>query len=151
MPPNEELAAFAAHGTTMALFLSVRRPRELQADLIAGGYAEDTPCAVVYKASWPDEIIIRCPLGELGARVRAAKITTQALVLVGPALGEGVRPLARLRRGLRPPPPPARPPGPLPGTARNGARRRARCGGRSAPWRGRRRAADAGRSPEADA
>ena len=90
MPPNEELAAFAAHGTTMALFLSVRRPRELQADLLAGGYAEDTPCAVVYRASWPDEIVIRCPLAELGERVRAARITTQALVLVGPALGEGV-------------------------------------------------------------
>jgi precorrin-4/cobalt-precorrin-4 C11-methyltransferase len=89
MPPNEELAAFAAHGTTMALFLSVRRPRELQADLIAGGYAEDTPCAVVYKASWPDEIVIRCPLAELGERVRAARITTQALVLVGPVLGAG--------------------------------------------------------------
>ena len=69
MPANEELAAFAAHGTTMALFLSVRRPRELQADLLAGGYAEDTPCAVVYRASWPDEIVIRCPLAELGERV----------------------------------------------------------------------------------
>ena len=90
MPANEELAAFAAHGTTMALFLSVRRPRELQADLLAGGYAENTPCAVVYRASWPDEIVIRCPLAELGERVRAARITTQALVLVGPALGDGV-------------------------------------------------------------
>jgi precorrin-4/cobalt-precorrin-4 C11-methyltransferase len=87
MPPNEDLAAMAAHGTTMALFLSVRRPRELQADLLAGGYAEDTPCAVVYKASWPDEIVIRCPLAELGDQIRAARITTQALVLVGPALG----------------------------------------------------------------
>ena len=86
MPPNEQLGAFAAHGTTMALFLSVRRPRELQADLEAGGYAPDTPCAVVYRASWPDELVIRCPLRELGERVRAAKITTQALVLLGPAL-----------------------------------------------------------------
>jgi precorrin-4/cobalt-precorrin-4 C11-methyltransferase len=89
MPPNEQLAAFAAHGTTMALFLSVRRPRELQADLIAGGYTPDTPCAVVYRASWPDEIVIRCPLEALGDRIREAKITTQALVLVGPALGAG--------------------------------------------------------------
>jgi len=87
MPANEELGAFAAHGTTMALFLSVRRPRELQRDLLDGGYAQDTPCAVVYRASWPDELVIRCPLSELGERVRAAKITTQALVLVGPALG----------------------------------------------------------------
>jgi precorrin-4/cobalt-precorrin-4 C11-methyltransferase len=88
MPPNERLEAFAAHATTMALFLSVRRPRELQAELEAGGYAPDTPCAVVYRASWPDELVIRCPLSELGRRVREAKITTQALVLVGPALGE---------------------------------------------------------------
>ncbi len=87
MPPNEELAAFAAHGTTIALFLSVRRPRERQQDLSAGGYADDTPCAVVHRASWPDELVIRCPLSELGERVRAARITTQALVLVGPALG----------------------------------------------------------------
>ncbi len=43
MPPNEQLQAMAAHGTTMALFLSVRRPRELQQDLIDGGYAPDTP------------------------------------------------------------------------------------------------------------
>ena len=87
MPPNEQLGAMAAHGTTMALFLSVRRPRELQAELIEGGYAPHTPCAVVYKATWPDEVVIRCPLSALGDEIRAARITTQALVLVGPALG----------------------------------------------------------------
>jgi precorrin-4 C11-methyltransferase len=89
MPPNEELTALAAHGTTMVLFLSVRRPRELQADLLAGGYAPQTPCAVVYRASWPDEIVLRCPLSDLGTSIRAAKITTQALVIVGPALDVG--------------------------------------------------------------
>ncbi len=89
MPDNEKLQELAAHGTTMALFLSVRRPRELQADLEAGGYAPDTPCAVVYKATWPDEVVIRCPLAELGEQVRAARINTQALVLIGPALGAG--------------------------------------------------------------
>jgi precorrin-4 C11-methyltransferase len=87
MPPNEDLVALAAHGTTLVLFLSVRRPRELQADLLAGGYAPDAPCAIVYRASWPDELVVRCPLGELAARIREARITTQALVIVGPALG----------------------------------------------------------------
>ncbi len=87
MPPNEELRALAAHGTTMVLFLSVRRPRELQDDLLTGGYAPDAPCAVVYRASWPDEVVLRCRLDELAAEIRAARITTQALVLVGPALG----------------------------------------------------------------
>jgi precorrin-4 methylase len=72
----------------LVLFLSVRRPRELQADLLAGGYAPDTPCAVVYRASWPDELVVRCPLDELAAQIKAYKITTQALVLVGPALGD---------------------------------------------------------------
>jgi precorrin-4 C11-methyltransferase len=86
MPPNEELRALAAHGTTMVLFLSVRRPRELQADLLDGGYVPDTPCAVVYRASWPDELVLRCRLDELAGELRAAKITTQALVIVGPAL-----------------------------------------------------------------
>jgi precorrin-4/cobalt-precorrin-4 C11-methyltransferase len=86
MPPNEELTALARHGTTMVLFLSVRRPRELQADLLAGGYAEDTPCAVAYRASWPDEVVFRCALRDLAAEIRAARITTQALVIVGPAL-----------------------------------------------------------------
>ncbi|MEA2253430.1 MAG: precorrin-4/cobalt-precorrin-4 C11-methyltransferase [Solirubrobacteraceae bacterium] len=87
MPPNEDLVALASHGTTLVLFLSVRRPRELQADLLAGGYAPETPCAIVYRASWPDELVVRCPLVELAARIREARITTQALVIVGPALG----------------------------------------------------------------
>ena len=72
----------------MALFLSVRRPRELQAELIEGGYAADAPCAVVYRATWPDEVVLRCPLGELARPIRGAKITTQALVIVGPALDD---------------------------------------------------------------
>lgn len=88
MPPNEQLVELARHGTTLVLFLSVRRPRELQADLLEGGYAPDTPCAVVYRASWPDEIVVRCPLHDLAAQIKAYKITTQALVLVGPALGD---------------------------------------------------------------
>jgi precorrin-4 C11-methyltransferase len=88
MPANEQLTELARHGTTLVLFLSVRRPRELQADLLAGGYAPEAPCAVVYRASWPDELVIRCRLDELAVRIRGARITTQALVIVGPALGE---------------------------------------------------------------
>lgn len=86
MPSNETIGELARHGTTMVLFLSVRRPRELQAELLQGGYAEETPCAVVHRASWPDEVVLRCPLRELAAQIRAARITTQALVIVGPAL-----------------------------------------------------------------
>jgi len=87
VPNNESIKSFASHGAMMAIFLSAARPRLLQEELLEGGYAPQTPCAVVYKASWPDEVVIRCPLAELGDQIRAAKITTQALVLVGPALG----------------------------------------------------------------
>ena len=86
MPNNEDIRDFAAHGTTMAIFLSAARPRPLQEELLEGGYAPDTPCAVVYKASWPDEQVIECRLDELADRIREAGFTRQALVLVGPGL-----------------------------------------------------------------
>src|SRR5215203_1783122 len=89
MPDGEEIKSFAAHGTTMAIFLSAARPRALQEELIEGGYARDTPCAVVYKASWPDELVVECPLGELADRVREAGFTRQALILVGRGLAAG--------------------------------------------------------------
>ena len=89
MPEGEEIQSFAAHGTTMAIFLSAARPLALQRELLGGGYAPDTPCAVVHKASWPDERVIECPLEELADRIREAGITRQALILVGPGLGAG--------------------------------------------------------------
>jgi precorrin-4/cobalt-precorrin-4 C11-methyltransferase len=89
MPAGEDIRSFAAHGTTMAIFLSAARPRALQEELLEGGYAPDTPCAVVYKASWPDEMIIECPLEELAHRVREAGFTRQTLILVGPGLAAG--------------------------------------------------------------
>ena len=89
MPSNEDIKAFAAHGTTMAIFLSAARPRLLQEELLDGGYAPDTPCAVVYRASWPDEQVIECHLDELADRIREAGFTRQALVLVGPGLEAG--------------------------------------------------------------
>jgi precorrin-4/cobalt-precorrin-4 C11-methyltransferase len=92
MPPRERVRELARSGSTMALFLSCSRPRALQAELEAGGYPPDTPCAVVYRASWPDEVVIRCRLTELANRIRRARISKQALVLVGPVLaGDGGR------------------------------------------------------------
>lgn len=89
MPEGEDIRGFAAHGTTMAIFLSAARPRELQEDLITGGYVPETPCAIVYRASWPDERVVECPLGELAERIREMGIKRQALVLVGPGLAAG--------------------------------------------------------------
>ena len=89
MPNNEDIRSFAAHGTTMAIFLSAARPRLLQQELLEGGYPPETPCAVVYKASWPDEQVIECRLDELANELREATFTRQALVLVGPGLKAG--------------------------------------------------------------
>jgi precorrin-4/cobalt-precorrin-4 C11-methyltransferase len=89
MPNNEDIRGFARHGTTMAIFLSAAKPRALQEDLLEGGYAPETPCAVVYRASWPDERVIECRLEELADRIREAGFTRQALILVGPGLGAG--------------------------------------------------------------
>ncbi len=89
MPEGEEIRSFAALGTTMAIFLSAARPRLLQEELLEGGYAPRTPCAVVYRASWPDEQVMECRLDELADRVREAGFTRQALVLVGPGLEAG--------------------------------------------------------------
>jgi precorrin-4 C11-methyltransferase len=89
MPNNESIKGFASHGATMAIFLSAARPRLLQEELLEGGYAPDTPCAVVYRASWPDEQVIECRLRELADRIREAGFTRQALVLVGSGLEAG--------------------------------------------------------------
>ena len=89
MPEGEDIEGFARHGTTMAIFLSAAKPRALQEELLEGGYPPETPCAVVYRASWPDEEVIRCRLEDLADRIREAGFRRQALILVGPALGAG--------------------------------------------------------------
>ncbi|MDA2814069.1 precorrin-4 C(11)-methyltransferase [Nocardiopsis sp. RSe5-2] len=89
MPEGEEVREFARHGTTMALFLSAARSGQLQAELLEGGYPEDTPCVVAYQATWPDELVVRCTLGELEATVKEHRLWKHTLVLVGPALTAG--------------------------------------------------------------
>lgn len=88
MPAGETVRSFAAHGATMALFLSAARARQLQRELLAGGYVDDTPCVVAYRVSWPDEAVVRCPLAELAETVRARRWWKHTLVLVGPALAD---------------------------------------------------------------
>jgi precorrin-4/cobalt-precorrin-4 C11-methyltransferase len=90
MPPRETVRAFAEHGTTMALFLSAARTRQLQDELLAAGtYDVDTPCVVAYAATWPDELVFECRLGELAETVKEHKLYKHTLVLVGPALAAG--------------------------------------------------------------
>jgi precorrin-4/cobalt-precorrin-4 C11-methyltransferase len=90
MPPRETVRAFAEHGATMALFLSAARTKQLQDELLsAGTYDVDTPCVVAYAATWPDELVFECRLGELAEKVKEHKLYKHTLVLVGPALAAG--------------------------------------------------------------
>ncbi|MDP9007033.1 MAG: precorrin-4 C(11)-methyltransferase [Actinomycetota bacterium] len=88
MPARESVAAFAAIGATMAVFLSAARPVELQQELLGVGSAfdVDTPAAVVVRASWPDEQMVRTTVGALAETIVATGTRTTVLVLVGPAL-----------------------------------------------------------------
>ena len=85
MPPGEELSRLAQSGATLAIHLSIRNLRQVLRDLTPH-YGEDCPVAVVYRASWPDEMILRGNLADIHDRVRAAKITRTALILVGRVL-----------------------------------------------------------------
>jgi precorrin-4/cobalt-precorrin-4 C11-methyltransferase len=88
MPARESVAAFASHGTTMAVFLSAARPEELQRQLLAApsSYDEDTPAAIVVRASWPDEKVVTTTVGRLAVDLEATGARMTALVLVGDAL-----------------------------------------------------------------
>ena len=90
VPEGQSIRALAAHQATMVLFLSTSLTAQLQADLLAGGYAPDTHAAVVYKATWPDEKIFRCTVGTLHETVRENHLTKTSLIIVGNCLGDKV-------------------------------------------------------------
>ena len=88
VPEKEKLASLAAHGATMVIFLSIGLVDKVQQALLAGGaYTPDTPAAVVYKATWPEEKTVRCTVGTLAESVHAAGITKTALIVAGGFLG----------------------------------------------------------------
>lgn len=88
VPERESIRSFAAHGATMAIFLSTGMLEKLSAELIAGGYSQDTPAAIVYKATWPDEKVVRGTVKELKKMAEDNDITKTALILVGGFLGD---------------------------------------------------------------
>ena len=83
VPALENLKSLARHQSSMAIFLSVSLIEKVVAELLAGGYNPNTPAAVVYRASWKDEVILRAPLKILAEHVQASGIGKQALILVG--------------------------------------------------------------------
>lgn len=82
-PERERVASLARHGATMVLFLSAGMLEKLQAELLKGAYTPATPAAIVYKATWPEEKVVRCTVGTLAQRGAAENITKTALVVVG--------------------------------------------------------------------
>ncbi len=83
VPEGERLELLATHGASMVLFLSAGMLPQVQAALLEGAYTEDTPAALVYKATWPEERLLRCTVGTLAQRGAEAEINKTALVLVG--------------------------------------------------------------------
>ena len=88
MPEGESLRELAAHHATLCIFLSITLLHKVQEELRAAGWAEDSPVLVVQKASWPGEQrIVRGSLADIKKRCQAEKITSQAMIIVSPALG----------------------------------------------------------------
>ena len=83
VPEKEQIESFAAHQASMAIYLSTGMLGELSRRLIAGGYSKDTPAALCYKVTWPEEETYLCTVEQLEQTAREHGITRTALVLVG--------------------------------------------------------------------
>ena len=88
VPPKEEISLLASHQATMVIFLSTGMLQELSERLIKGGYSKDTPAAIVYKATWPEQKIVRTTVGKLAESAEKENITKTALITVGGFLGD---------------------------------------------------------------
>lgn len=87
VPEGEALAKMASHGCTMVLFLSTGLLEDVEKELMKGGYSPDTPAAIVYKATWPDQKVYRCTVSTLAQTARDNHVTKTALITVGGFLG----------------------------------------------------------------
>ncbi|HIY16343.1 MAG TPA: precorrin-4 C(11)-methyltransferase [Candidatus Intestinimonas stercorigallinarum] len=88
VPEGEKLSKLAGHGCTMVLFLSTGLLEEVERELMEGGYPPDTPAAIVYKATWPEQAVYRCTVSTLAATARERHVTKTALITVGGFLGD---------------------------------------------------------------
>jgi precorrin-4/cobalt-precorrin-4 C11-methyltransferase len=86
VPERESVRAFAKHKATMVLFLSTGLLEKTQQELIEGGYDPETPAAIVYKASWPDEKTVLCTVSSLADCAKQNGIRKTALIIVGDAV-----------------------------------------------------------------
>lgn len=99
VPEREKLSEVAGIGATMVIYLSVGMIEQVVAELLAGAYTPATPVAVVAKASWQDEQIVRGTLADIAGKVQQAGIAKQALIVVGDVLKariEGLKAVSKL-------------------------------------------------------
>jgi precorrin-4/cobalt-precorrin-4 C11-methyltransferase len=89
VPEGERLRSLAAHGASLALYLSAGLAEKVSRELIAGGCGKDTPAAIVYRASWPDERVCRCTVGTLAETAEKNGVGKTALIVVGRFLENG--------------------------------------------------------------
>ncbi|NLD11493.1 MAG: cobalt-precorrin-4 C(11)-methyltransferase, partial [Clostridiales bacterium] len=87
VPEKEEISKLAAHGASMVVFLTSTMLAELSDRLIEGGYGPDSPAAIVYKATWPDQKVIRTKVRDIASAAEAEGINKMALIMVGGFLG----------------------------------------------------------------
>lgn len=93
VPEKENLSSLASHQATMLILLSIGMIEQVVAELLSGGYPQETPVAVVEKVSWPEERIIRGTLATIGAQVKEAGITKTAIIAVGEVLASSPPPV----------------------------------------------------------
>ncbi len=86
VPEAENIEKLEAHQSTMVIFLSTGMLESLEGRLMEGGYPADTPAAIVYKATWPDEKVFRCSVSTLAKTAKENHITKTALIVVGRVL-----------------------------------------------------------------
>ena len=87
VPEREKLSKMASHGCTMVLFLSTGLLEDVERELMEGGYGPDTPAAIVYKATWPEQRVYRCTVSTLARTAKKNQVTKTALITVGGFLG----------------------------------------------------------------
>ena len=87
VPEREKLSNMASHGCTMVLFLSTGLLEDVERELMEGGYGPDTPAAIVYKATWPEQRVYRCTVSTLARTAKENQVTKTALITVGGFLG----------------------------------------------------------------
>jgi precorrin-4/cobalt-precorrin-4 C11-methyltransferase len=90
VPDREQLRDLAAHHCTIALFLSATLTKKVVKELIAAGWSEDTPVAVVQRATWPDQIIVRTTIANLDADMQKNGIRSHAMILAGWAMDPNI-------------------------------------------------------------